>query len=205
MERAAIMCTMVSVSLLLRRNLSTYNSLAAAAFLSLVLAPNDVFSVSFQLSYLAVLSIVYFGQYVQKWLAPETPIAQYLWGIVAVSLSVQVGTLPLTVYYFGTIPVYNLLANIIVIPLAFVILVGVLASLSLCWFLPGAKVIVAALNFVTGYMQDCIADITTFPHANLSVHISLPQMFLLYGMVVLFMLLLEYRSLLQNRKNILRL
>ncbi len=204
-ERASIMCTLVSVSLLLRRNLSTYNSLAAAAFLSLVLSPNDVFSVSFQLSYLAVLSIVYFGQYVQKWLAPETPIFQYLWGIVAVSLSVQVGTLPLTVYYFGTIPVYNLLANIIVIPLAFVILVGVLASLSLYWFLPGAKIIVAALNFVTGYMQDCIADITTFPHANLSVHISLQQMFLLYGMVALLMVVLEYRKLLQNRKNILRL
>lgn len=204
-ERAAIMCSMVSVSLLLRRNLSTYNSLASAAFLSLVLSPNDVFSVSFQLSYMAVLSIVYFGHYIQEWIEPEMPIFEYLWGIVAVSLSVQIGTLPLTIYYFGTIPLYNLLGNIIVIPLAFVILVGVLAFLSVCWFVPLAKIIVYALNFVTGYLQNCIADITTFPHANLMVHISLPQMCMIYGMVAMLMFAIEYRQLLQIQKNILRL
>ena len=204
-QRASIMCSLISIALLLRRHTSTYNTLAVAAFFSLLLSPNDIFSVSFQLSYAAVLSIVYFGQYIQKLYTPSTPIGSYVWGIVAVSLSVQIGTLPLTLYYFGVIPTYGLLTNIIVIPLAFVILLCVILVLTFGAFPFVAKQIANILNFVTDYLQDSIADITTFPHAQIDFNITQTQSVALYICIGLSILALESWKQLQIQKNLTRL
>ena len=45
-------------------------------------------------------------------------IVRYVLGILIVSLAAQIGTLPLTMYYFGQISNYFLLTNLIVLPLA---------------------------------------------------------------------------------------
>lgn len=204
-QRASIMCSLISIALLLQRRTSTYNTLAVAAFFSLLLSPNDIFSVSFQLSYAAVLSIVYFGQYIQKLYTPSTPIGSYVWGIVAVSLSVQIGTIPLTLYYFGIIPTYGLLTNIIVIPLAFVILLCVILVLAFSAIPFVAEQIAHILNFVTDYLQDSIADITTFPHAQIDLNITQTQSVALYICIGLFILVLESWRQLQIQKNLTRL
>lgn len=204
-ERASIMCSMVSIALLLRRRTSTYNSLAVAAFFSLFVTPNDIFSVSFQLSYLAVVSILYFGTYIQNVLHPDTAIGSYLWGILAVSISVQIGTLPLTLYYFGTMPTYSLLTNIFVIPLAFVILICVVIVLLFCWLPILATHFVSLLNFVTTYLQDTISDISTFPHAKMSYQLTLQQTLLVYCCLGLCIVIFEFFRQLQIKKEILRL
>ena len=172
-RRASVMCSMASVALLLKRNISTYNTLAAAAFFTLFLSPNDLFSVSFQLSYAAVLSIVYFGTKIQKVLHPETPIGSYVWGIIAVSVAVQIGTMPLTLYYFGTIPTYSLLTNIVVIPLAFILVTTIIITLTTS-FLPLISAFFAKiLDFSATYLQDAISDINSFPHPQINVEYSL--------------------------------
>ncbi len=204
-QRASIMCSMVSIALLLQRRTSTYNTLAAAAFFSLLISPNDIFSVSFQLSYAAVISIVYFGQKIQHLHTPTTPIGNYLWGIIAVSIAVQIGTMPITLYYFGTIPTYSLLTNIIVIPLAFVILMCVILSLTICWLPVAAKTIVSILNFTTDYMRDCMYDITTFPYANIQLQITNNHLCCLYILIAILILVIEYNKRLQIQKDLLRL
>lgn len=203
-QRASIMCSMISISLLLKRNTSTYNSLASAAFFSLLISPNDLFSVSFQLSYAAVLSIVYFGKFIQKVFVPTTPIGEYLWGIIAVSISVQIGTTPLTLFYFGTIPTYSLLTNIVVIPLSFVILIGVVISLSICWIPTIAKATIQIVNFATDYLQDCIYDITTFPNAQINIQLSFRQSCIIYLCIMLFIIFFEIWNRLQIQKNLCR-
>lgn len=204
-QRASIMCSMVSIALLLQRRTSTYNTLAAAAFFSLLLSPNDIFSVSFQLSYAAVISIVYFSQKIQSLYRPTTPIGSYLWGIIAVSVAVQIGTLPITLYYFGTIPTYSLLTNIIVIPLAFIILICVVLSLAFYWLPIVAETIISILNFTTDYMRDSMYDITTFPHSNIQIQITEHQLCYLYVCIVLLVVIIEYNKQLQIQKDLLRL
>ncbi|MCQ2959458.1 MAG: competence protein ComEC family protein [Bacteroidales bacterium] len=201
-QRASIMCTMVSLALLLKRNTSTYNALAIASFLSLLISPNDLFSVSFQLSYAAVVSIVYFGNKIQNIFHPETIIGQYLWGIIAVSISVQIGTIPLTLYYFGTIPTYSLLTNIIVIPISFVILILVITSLATSWIPSAGEFLMKILNFTTDYMQDCIADINTFPHPRIEQSIDLQYSILLYVGILLFVLFWELVCEYQKEKEL---
>ena len=190
-QRASIMCTMVSIALLLKRHCSTYNTLAAAAFFSLFLSPNDLFSIGFQLSYAAVLSIVYFGTLIQNLFHPETPIGTYVWGIIAVSVAVQIGTMPLTLYYFGIIPTYSLLTNIIVIPLSFIILTLTILVLATSWIPLISSTLVAILNFFTTYLQDAIADINSFPHPQINVQISFGQSLWFYAIVGILVIGIE--------------
>lgn len=193
-QRAAIMCSMVSISLILKRNCSTYNSLAAAALISLLTSPNDLFSVSFQLSYIAVLSIVYFGQKIQNLANPETIIGGYIWGIIAVSIAVQIGTMPITLFYFGAIPTYSLLTNIVVIPLSFIIVLCVVFSLATSWFTIVTNCITQILNFFTSYLQDAIADINTFPHPQINFPIDITQSIVCYCIIIIIIGVIEVYS-----------
>ena len=193
-QRASIMCTMVSIALLLKRHCSTYNTLAAAAFFSLFLSPNDLFSIGFQLSYAAVLSIVYFGTLIQNLFHPETPIGTYMWGIIAVSVAVQIGTMPLTLYYFGIVPTYSLLTNIIVIPLSFIILTLTILVLATSWIPLISSTLVAILNFSTTYLQDAIADINSFPHPQINIQISLVQSLWFYAILSIIIFGIETRK-----------
>ncbi len=194
-QRASIMCSMVSISIILKRSCSTYNSLAAAAIISLLISPNDVFSVSFQLSYLAVLSIVYFGQKIQNLFRTETIIGGYIWGIIAVSIAVQVGTLPITLFYFGAIPTYSLLTNIVVIPLSFIIVLCVVFSLATSYVSIISNCITEILNFFTYYLQDAIADINTFPHPQINLSIDITQSIVCYCIILITIGIIEmYRT-----------
>ena len=56
------MCSLFQIGIAAHRQISTYNIIAAAAFFILLCNPMALFSISFQLSFAAVLSIVYFGQ-----------------------------------------------------------------------------------------------------------------------------------------------
>lgn len=193
-QRASIMCSMVSISIILKRCCSTYNSLAAAAIISLLISPNDLFSVSFQLSYVAVLSIVYFGQKIQNLFCTETIIGSYIWGIIAVSIAVQIGTLPITLFYFGAIPTYSLITNIVVIPLSFIIVLCVVFSLATSCITTISNYITQVLNFFTSYLQDAIADINTFPHPQINFPIDITQSIVCYCIIIIIIGIIEVYS-----------
>ena len=116
--RAVLMVTMVEVGRMLRRQALSLNTIAAAAVLILLVRPSDLWSVSFQLSFAATAAIVVLYP---KFRYNGIPIFRYFLSLIIVSLAAQIGTLPLTVYYFGQISTYFLLTNLIVLPIATVL------------------------------------------------------------------------------------
>ncbi len=80
---------------------NTYNALAAAAFIELVIYPLHLFTASFLLSYFAVISILYFSPRFLRLCSPKMRLTRWLWESIAVSFAAQIGTLPLTLYLFG--------------------------------------------------------------------------------------------------------
>ena len=108
--RAVLMVTMVEIGRIIYRKSLTVNTIAAAAFLILMVHPTDLWSVSFQLSFAATTAIVL--------LLNHTKTTSFFAGIILVSIAAQIGTLPITMYYFGQVSTYFLLANILVLPLA---------------------------------------------------------------------------------------
>lgn len=124
--RASTMFSFLAVGLALQRTTNVYNTLSASALVLLAINPNLLYHVGFQLSYLAVLGIVYFQPRIYSLWHIEHRIGDYLWQLSAVSLAAQLGTLPISLYYFHQFPLYFVLSGLIVVPAA-----GLILSLTL--------------------------------------------------------------------------
>jgi len=122
--RATIMAGAILLGTLFERKTDVYNSLAAAALVMLLWDPMYIFDVGFQLSFAAVLSIVYFYPKLESLIRKiperfeEIKAIDYVLKLFAVSLAAQIGTLPFTAYYFGRVSIVSILANLVVVPIS---------------------------------------------------------------------------------------
>ncbi len=142
--RAVTMFTFVALARPWKQSTNIYNTMAASAFCLLLYDPFFVMSVGFQLSYLAVFGIVFLHPYLYRLWEPESRWWDEVWKVVSVSVAAQLATLSISLFYFHQFPVYFLLANMLVVPLSFVVLVGGLALLPATVFPPLA----GALGFI---------------------------------------------------------
>lgn len=127
--RAALMFSLISLGRLGKTHVSTFNIIGASAFLLLAINPMLLMQLGFQLSYLAVMGIIYMQPRISAWWKFENRGAQWFWDLSSVSIAAQIATLPLSIMYFHRFPLYFLLANVIVIPGAAIILYTGLAFL----------------------------------------------------------------------------
>lgn len=187
--RAVTMFSIVLVAESVGRKTNIYNSLALAAFLLLLYDPNFLFHVGYQLSFLAVLGIVYLQPSLYRlWAAPHWFLDK-IWAITCVSIAAQLATAPLSIYYFNQFPTWFLLSNLLVIPAAFLILSTGIALFFVHFFsawLAGwvgavLELLVAGLNSFVGFIEGLPLS-QIFPIA-----FSATQTWLLY---ILFFLLL---------------
>ncbi len=102
-QRSALMFTVVLIGENLHRPANIYNTLASSASLLLVVNPNLVLDVGFQLSYAAVLGIVYFQPIVAGIFRFTSKAGSYLWGLFAVSVAAQMTTFPLFMLLFSPV------------------------------------------------------------------------------------------------------
>lgn len=123
-QRASAMFSFVIVGELLMRRGTIFNSIFASAFFLLLFDPNLIYSVSFQLSYTAVLGIILLYKKIYTLIFIESNIVDFFWKITAISLSVQIATLPIIIFYFHQFSTVSLLSNLIAIPTAAIVLIG---------------------------------------------------------------------------------
>jgi competence protein ComEC len=122
--RAATMFSFIAAGEALNRRAYIYNSIAASAFVLLLVNPGNLLEVGFQLSYMAVISIVFLHPYLYGLLSFKHRLADYAWNLTCVSLAAQAGTAPLALFYFQQFPSYFILSNFVVIPAATIIIYG---------------------------------------------------------------------------------
>ena len=115
--RATAMFTLVSIAINLKRKTNTYNTLIGSILIILIFQPQFLFDVGFQLSYVAVFSIVAFQPLIANLWHPKYKLTNLYWQTFTVTLSAQFGIIPLSVYYFHQIPGLFWLSNLIIIPL----------------------------------------------------------------------------------------
>ncbi|WP_140486065.1 ComEC/Rec2 family competence protein [Flavobacterium sp. GSA192] len=120
--RSVVMFSFVAIGLHLRRNVNIYHTLLVSMLLILLFQAYFLFDVGFQLSYLAVFFIVWFQPILSKIWQPKNRILKYSWDIITVSFAAQIGTLPLSLYYFHQFPGLFFITNLAVIPLVSIIM-----------------------------------------------------------------------------------
>lgn len=121
-ERAALMFSFVVIGDNINRKTSIYNSICASAFLLLLVDPYNFYNIGFQLSYMAVISIVLFYPIIFNFIFLKNKILSYIWSLVAVTIAAQIGTFSLSLYYFHQFPNLFLISNLFAIPLSTLII-----------------------------------------------------------------------------------
>ena len=194
--RATIMFTLVAVAPLLGRQSNIYNTLAASAFLLLYWNPLLLFTVGFQLSYLAVLGIVYLQPRIYRGWSLRSRFLDKLWLLTSVSLAAQLATAPISLYYFHQFPTYFIVANWVVVPAVSVILcLGLVVLLTSFW--PSLSVLLTwLLEAMTVGVNAFIEGIQKLPYSIIDrVVLTTPVVVLLYSLLILWLVFLHTRRL----------
>ena len=161
--RAVTLFSFISIGNYFNQPKAIYNALAISAFLILLVKPNAIFDIGFQLSYGAVLSIVLFQPFYKKFYFSENKIAIYFTDTILVSLAAQVGVLPLSLYYFNQLPLLFLLANLVIIPLSTAVLVSGIITLFFNFVYPNFAILLGeVLSLIINLMNDYIHWIAQF-------------------------------------------
>ena len=120
--RAVGMFTAIAVGIYVNQPSSTYKNLVISMFFLLLFNPYYLFEVGFQLSYLAVFSIVWIQPKIYNLWKPKLWIFDKIWQLLTVSAAAQIGVLPLSLYYFHQFPGLFFVSNLVIIPFLGVIL-----------------------------------------------------------------------------------
>ena len=158
--RAVVMASIFLTGMLLGKKVDVYNSLGAAALFILVRNPKDISNIGFQLSFMAVLSILFFTPKFMRLVKEGTNfyIKRFLYTPLAVSISAWLATAPLIWYYFKITTPIAIIANLFIIPGLFALLIGGLSFLLLGW-VPFIGDLLAGLN---NFLCQVIFFLTTF-------------------------------------------
>ncbi len=116
--RAVLMASIYEIGGMLGRERNGLNSLSISALAICCINPDAPSSISFQLSYCAMLGIFLIYPGVRKAIdyVTQNKMAGKVWNMAMVSLCCQIFTAPLTLLYFGSFPLISLLTNTITAP-----------------------------------------------------------------------------------------
>jgi competence protein ComEC len=142
-QRAMIMILTFLGSLILGREREVWSTLALAGLIILFLDSNALFSISFQLSFMAVIGILWLTPSIlDKFHYPDNSqqekmsflnrLLAYFTGLVAVTASAMIFLLPITCYYFHRVSLVSIPANLTTVPILgmWVIPLGLLSAVA---------------------------------------------------------------------------
>ncbi|MCH4896865.1 ComEC/Rec2 family competence protein [Marinilabiliaceae bacterium JC040] len=187
--RACTIISLVSISKAQFRNTSIFNIIASSALIILIFNPTAILDVGFQLSFLAYTFIIYFYPKFNKALIFKNSFFEKIKSLFLISLIAQVGTIPISLYYFQKIAVYSIISNVLVgglIPIIIVI---------------GLIYLILDMNFIGILLDLCITvtykiiyHISNIPGASMVYRLSLEQTILLYLLLITTFLMFYYRK-----------
>ena len=158
--RSVSMFSILAMADMVGRQPLSLNTLAAAAWLMLFCNPAWLFDVGFQLSFLAVASILLIQKPIYHLITVKGRMGKYIWGLMSVSVAAQIGTAPLVMFYFSRFSVHFLLTNLVVIPFITIILYAAVIMLlltPLSWLqivvAEGVKKLLEGLNFFVRWVE----------------------------------------------------
>lgn len=188
--RAAVMAGVFLSGFLVERETDGLNSLSWAAFLILLLNPNALFDIGFQLSFLSVMTIILFYPSIVRRFFHGAPgkggkAARLIGRSFAVSFSAWAGVAGLIAYYFDIVTPVTILANLLVVPLMTILVVlgfGLLAAGVIAP--PMAHTFVACVRVLLSLLVFGIQAIRRIPGACFFVRVEPFWPILLYYLVL---------------------
>lgn len=185
--RAAIMFTILAAGFALQKNPNSLNQLFATAFLLLCAEPMWLFSVGFQLSFLAVLSLILFYRPVYKWLSPVHFVNRAIWASVSASIAAEILVAPLVIYYFHLFPLMFIIANIAAYLFMGLILVAGMLIIGFCIIPVIASYIANMTVWLVSVFNQLVFWLKQFnPPSFYFLDLKIYELALVYAIVIFF-------------------
>ncbi|MFD0977659.1 ComEC/Rec2 family competence protein [Salinimicrobium gaetbulicola] len=157
--RAVTMFSFLAVGISLNRRTGTINSMFLSLLVLILINPLWIFEVGFQLSYMAVLSILLIQPLIYGLWWPPNRALRYFWGLLTTTIAAQIGVLPLGLFYFHQFPGLFFVSNLVILPfLAFILglgfLVIILSGINLLpsWLSKFYSQVIEILNTFVSYI-----------------------------------------------------
>ncbi len=191
--RSALMLTFMLISKAIGKNSTGMNALLGSAFMLMAWSPWMVYDLGFQLSYLAVGSMILFEKSIRFTLYTKNILLTKAWEMVSVTIAAQILTTPVSIYNFHQFPILFLFTNLIAIPLSSLIL---LTEITLC--------IIDLLHFSHVWLDQLTHQLISWLNTYIStmehvpfgmiknLHMGLFSMLLIYILIFLMKLIFTH-------------
>lgn len=159
--RSVIFTIVLYLSFFIDRKPDKISTLSFIGILFIANNPYMIYNVSFQLSFLATLSIIYFYGYINNKINIK---------IISVTLSANILTLPIIYYNFKGIPLISVFSNIIIVPIIGIIIY--LAIISLIFFKINiyiSKIIATINRFIVEVIYIIIEEMSNLDFAYIFI------------------------------------
>ncbi len=183
--RASVMASLVILAGLLQRRFDLNNIIAFAMLIILMVDPPELFDVGFQLSFVTAWGLIFVVPKVTDLFRSFHNIWWYRWIAfpLIVSLVAQVCSAPLIACYFGRIPLVSLAANLVIVPLASMVLIGTLVMLFAHLLLPVAGLLVGRiLDLVLGFLLQAVSLFGSSTLPSLEINLRLDALW--WGVII---------------------
>ena len=185
--RAAVMFSFLALGMIVQKNKQPLNQLLATGFFMLLYEPMWLFAVGFQLSFIAVLSLVLFYQPVLNWGTHSSKIVRALWSAMAASIAAEILVAPLVIFYYHILPTMFLFANLFAyLFMGIVLILGlVLVIVSKIGFF--AKILATVITFIVVVFNWLVQWFQSLnPDFLRHLYLSLTEVALLYIVIACF-------------------
>ena len=197
--RAVTMFSFFALAKIVDRRTSSINTLFLSFLTLLIINPMSLFQVGFQLSYLAVFFILWLNPLLDKVTYSKNKIVSKAKGIIGVTISAQLGVLPLSLYYFHQFPGLFLLTNVVILPALSIYMVGGIIIVLLSLFNALPNWLADIYNFMVEWLNAFIHWIAVQDNFLFKdIHFSSLKVFATYLLIFtsfLYLRKMEYRKL----------
>lgn len=193
--RAAVMFSFLLLGEQQNRPHHQMNSLAGSAFCLLIFRPAFLWDIGFQLSYAAVLGILFFSRPIEKSLYHKNKLLQLSWQMCSITLAAQILTLPLLLFYFHSFPNLFLIANWIAVPVSGLILYLLIGLLLVAPFSTLAIPLGNGIEWLLLQLNQLIEKTASLPFALTEyIQINKWQMLLIFICLIAVYHWLQYKN-----------
>ena len=189
--RAGVMFICFSLSFLMRRKFLIFNSLALAGIINLLIRPDDLFTVSFQLSFVAVFFIALgFKYFYPK--AKSVNFIERIKMLFFMSVFANIGLAPLISFYFGKIYFLNIFTNVLIIPYLGIIFSSLFVFFGAHVVYPLGQMISASCSFLIAVFLRINHFLSQIPFGYMEYKFSKAGVFLYYILLFTLAFLLRF-------------
>jgi len=167
--RSFIMISLFLVGLVIGKKGFWLNSLLIAAFILIVWEPASLFTLSFLLSFLAVLFIGFSVQSGGEDKKHENRLTRYIRNTLLITLSASLGTAPLVAYYFHYFSLISPVANLFVAPLIGFVLIPLSVVSSFLYILTGHFIFTPIVSAVADASISLVRFFSGIPFADVKI------------------------------------